>query len=95
MSRAKALSSLSQKYKNPDVLLQPNSASRSQGGSNGEDVHGGTWVICDEKQLVWEEAPEAYKDVYEVCDDLVREGVAEVIGWCRARVSYKVRNDLR
>ena len=95
MSRAKALSSLSQKYKNPDVLLQPNSASQYRGGSNGEDVHGGTWVICDEKQLVWEEAPEAYKDVYAVCDDLVREGVAEVIGWCRARVSYKVRNDLR
>ncbi|OCK82642.1 hypothetical protein K432DRAFT_323883 [Lepidopterella palustris CBS 459.81] len=95
MSRAKALSSLSQKYKNPDVLLQPNSASQSQGRSSGEDVQGGTWVICDEKQLVWEEAPEAYKDVYAVCDDLVQEGVAEVVGWCRARVSYKVRNDLR
>lgn len=51
-------------------------------------------MVCDEKQLVWEEAPEAYKDVYAVCDDLVREGVAEVIGWCRARVSYRVRNDL-
>lgn len=42
MSRAKALSSLSQKYKNPDVLLQPNSASQSQGGPNEQDVHGGT-----------------------------------------------------
>lgn len=50
MSRAKALSSLSQKYKSPDVLLQPNSASQYHGGSNGEDVHGGTWVVCDEKQ---------------------------------------------
>lgn len=82
MSRVKALSSLSQKYKNPDVLLQPNSASQYHGGSNGKDVHCGMWVVCDEKQLVWEEAPEAYKDVYAVCDDLVREGVAEVTGWC-------------
>jgi RNA-splicing ligase RtcB len=52
-------------------------------------------VICDQKNLIWEEAPEAYKDVYAVADDLVREGAAEVVGWCRARVSYKVRNELR
>jgi len=58
----------------------------------GEDVHRGTWVICDEKDLVYEEVPEAYKDVYAVADDLVKEGVAEVLGWCRARVSYEVRN---
>lgn len=59
----------------------------------GEEVHGGTWVVCEDKSLVWEEAPEAYKDVYAVCGDLVREGVACAVGWCRARVSYKVRNE--
>jgi RNA-splicing ligase RtcB len=89
MSRAKALSSLGHKYKGQN-LLEP-------GLTNGNgDKHGeGTWVICDEKDLVYEEAPEAYKDVHAVGEDLVREGVAKVVGWCRARVSYKVRNEAR
>jgi RNA-splicing ligase RtcB len=82
MSRAKALASLGQKYKNHD-LLRP-----SRGGD-------GTWVVCDEKDLVFEEAPEAYKDVHAVAQDLAREGVAQVMGWCRARVSYKVRHEGR
>lgn len=75
------------------------SLSSSSGGATGtrkvggEKVHGGTWVVCEEKRLVWEEAPEAYKDVYAVCEDLVREGVAVAVGWCRARVSYKVRDE--
>ncbi|KAH9865756.1 hypothetical protein J1614_009343 [Plenodomus biglobosus] len=83
MSRAKALSSLSQKYKGQN-LLEPRSTDPQ-----------GTWVICDEKHLVFEEAPEAYKDVEAVGQDLVHAGVAKVVGWCRARVSYKVRNEAR
>lgn len=82
MSRAKALSSLSRKYRDRN-LLEP---------SGAED---GTWVVCDEKDLVFEEAPDAYKDVHAVGEDLVREGVAEVVGWCKARVSYKVRHERR
>jgi RNA-splicing ligase RtcB len=81
MSRAKALASLSQKYRNSNIL-EP--ASRE-----------GTWVICDEKDLVYEEAPDAYKNVHAVSSDLVRERVAEVIGWCSPRVSYKTRNEAR
>lgn len=81
MSRAKALTSLSQKYKNQNIL-EPKA---------GE----GTWVICDAKDLVFEEAPDAYKDVLDVSSDLVREGVAEVVGWCKPRVSYKVRDEAR
>ena len=98
MSRAKALASLSQKYnKNATMLLEPSSSSAWQsqsrvGEDRGRHVHGGTWVICDEKDLVYEEAPEAYKDVYAVAEDLVQAGAARVVGWCRARVSYKVRN---
>ncbi|KAF3000133.1 hypothetical protein E8E13_004833 [Curvularia kusanoi] len=82
MSRAKALSSLSQKYRGQNIL-EP----------RGEDD--GTWVICDEKDLVFEEAPDAYKDVQAVGQDLVDAGVATIIGWCRARVSYKVRDESR
>ena len=29
-------------------------------------IHGGTYVICEDKALVWEEAGEAYKDVWDV-----------------------------
>ncbi|KAF2833329.1 release factor H-coupled R [Ophiobolus disseminans] len=83
MSRAKALSALSSKYKGQN-LLEPRAGD-----------HEGTWVICDEKDLVREEAPEAYKDVEAVGQDLVDAGAAEVVGWCRARVSYKVRNEAR
>jgi RNA-splicing ligase RtcB len=89
MSRAKALSSLGHKYKGQN-LLEPG-LTNGNGDKNGE----GTWVICDERDLVFEEAPEAYKNVHAVGDDLVREGVATVVGWCRARVSYKVRHEAR
>lgn len=81
MSRAKALSSLSHKY-TARSLLEPKGAD-------------GTWVVCEEKDLVFEEAPEAYKDVEAVGADLVREGAARRLGWCRARVSYKVRDEKR
>jgi RNA-splicing ligase RtcB len=83
MSRAKALSSLAQKYKGQNIL-EPRSADAE-----------GTWVICDEKHLVFEEAPDAYKDVQAVGQDLVDAGAANIVGWCRARVSYKVRNEAR
>ncbi len=106
MSRAKAATYVAQKYKGrSEDLLRGDTPSKidfkgnkaastaSLNGIRGEDVHGGTWVVCEDKQLVWEEAPEAYKDVWEVGADLEREGVAECVGWCRARVSYKVRNE--
>ncbi|KAH7095890.1 tRNA-splicing ligase [Paraphoma chrysanthemicola] len=83
MSRAKALSALSSKYKGQN-LLEPRAGD-----------YDGTWVICDEKDLVWEEAPDAYKDVRAVGQDLVDAGAAQIVGWCRARVSYKVRHEAR
>jgi RNA-splicing ligase RtcB len=83
MSRAKALSTLAQKYKGQNIL-EPRSTDTE-----------GTWVICDEKDLVFEEAPDAYKDVQAVGQDLVDAGAAHVVGWCRARISYKVRNETR
>ncbi|KAH7414472.1 tRNA-splicing ligase [Phaeosphaeria sp. MPI-PUGE-AT-0046c] len=83
MSRTKALASLASKYKGQNIL-EPRA-----GRSNG------TWVICDEKDLVWEEAPDAYKDVELVGQDLVDAGVAEIVGRCQARVSYKVRKEVR
>jgi RNA-splicing ligase RtcB len=49
MSRAKAFSTLAQKCQGQN-LLEPRSIDTE-----------GTWVICDEKDLVFEEAPDAYK----------------------------------
>lgn len=79
MTRAKALQSLSSKY-NGDItrVLVP---------QRGE----GTWVVCEDKELVWEEAPEAYKDVRAVASDLENAGLVQVLGWCQPCVSYKVR----
>lgn len=107
MSRAKASAYVAQKYKGRaedllrgDHALDSGSGSGNKGGGNwskegegGQGVRGGTWVVCEEKSLVWEEAVEAYKDVFAVAEDLVREGVAECVGWCRGRVCYKVRKE--
>lgn len=79
MSRAKALAAFSQKYK-AQQLLEP------RGGK-------GTWVVCEQKDLVFEEAPEAYKDVEAVGEDLVGFGAAARVGRCRARISYKCREE--
>jgi release factor H-coupled RctB family protein len=51
----------------------------------------GGWVICEDKELIYEEAPEGYKDVECVIADLVDAGACRVIAWGMPRVSYKVR----
>lgn len=105
MSRAKASSYVAQKYKGrSDDLLRGDfvqvdrKRNKILGGQKfvgeagqGEDMIGGVWVVCEDKQLVWEEAPDAYKDVWDVAADLVASGVAENWGLCKSRVSYKVR----
>lgn len=100
MSRAKAADYVAKKYKGraEDLLRGDYVAKDARGNRDcreggGEEVHGGTWVVCEDKQLVWEEAGEAYKDVWAVGEDLVTKGVAERWGWCRGRVSYKVRKE--
>lgn len=107
MSRAKASSYVVQKYKGRsddllrgDFVRADRKGNKHLDGQRGtgeaekdEDVVGGTWVVCEDKQLVWEEAPDAYKDVWDVAADLVASGVVEKCGWCRGRVSYKVRKE--
>ncbi|KAF2761753.1 hypothetical protein EJ05DRAFT_183996 [Pseudovirgaria hyperparasitica] len=96
MSRANAYLAMTNRWGKAERLTVPTSVLfQRPHAKDGSDIRGGTWVICDEKQLVFEEAPEAYKDVYRVAEDLVRADVAEVLGWCRPRVSYKVRNEGR
>ena len=102
LSRAKAATYVAEKYAGKaddllrgDYVKTDKRGNKIAGGKGGEgrDVSGGCWVVCEEKQLVWEEAPEAYKDVWDVGEDLVARGCCERWGWCRGRVSYKVRKE--
>jgi release factor H-coupled RctB family protein len=51
----------------------------------------GSHVICEDKELLYEEAPQAYKNITIVVDDLVTHGLAEVVAILRPLVTYKVR----
>lgn len=91
MTRTKALQSLPGKYENDYERMLSGSNTVGHGTKGGGGGGGGTWVVCEDKKLVWEEAPEAYKDVKAVAADLVDAGLVEVLGWCEPRISYKVR----
>jgi release factor H-coupled RctB family protein len=51
----------------------------------------GTYVICEDKELLYEEAPQAYKNITVVIDDLVQAGLVDVLAVMRPLVTYKVR----
>ncbi len=51
----------------------------------------GGQVICEDRELLFEEAPQAYKNIAVVIGDLVREGLAQVVALLRPVVTYKVR----
>ncbi|KAJ3039929.1 hypothetical protein HK097_002691 [Rhizophlyctis rosea] len=53
----------------------------------------GSTVICDDKQLLYEEHPDAYKDVDVVVRDLEELGVCRVVAVLRPVVTYKMRVD--
>ncbi|MGH8488281.1 MAG: RNA ligase RtcB family protein [Gammaproteobacteria bacterium] len=49
----------------------------------------GSHVICDDRDLLYEEAPQAYKDVDRVVRDLTDAGLARVIAVLRPLITYK------
>jgi release factor H-coupled RctB family protein len=49
-------------------------------------------VICENKDLLYEEAPQAYKDVARVVADLVDVGAARVVASLRPVLTYKTRS---
>ena len=51
----------------------------------------GSQVICEDKELLYEEAPQAYKNITVVIDDLVQAGLVEVLAVLKPVVTYKVR----
>lgn len=50
----------------------------------------GSHVICEDTELLYEEAPQAYKNITVVIDDLVREGLIQIVALLRPVVTYKV-----
>lgn len=48
-------------------------------------------VICEDKALMFEEAPEAYKDVAVVISDLETAGLIDVVASLRPVITYKTR----
>ena len=51
----------------------------------------GSRVICEDKNLIYEEAPQAYKNIDIVIQDMVDAGLIEVIATYRPVITYKKR----
>jgi release factor H-coupled RctB family protein len=51
----------------------------------------GSRVICEDKQLLYEEAPPAYKDIDVVVKDLLDAGLLRIVATLRPVITYKVR----
>ena len=52
-------------------------------------------VICEERDLLYEEAPMAYKNIETVISDLVEAGLVTVIAILRPLLTYKTRKERR
>ncbi len=52
-------------------------------------------VICEERNLLYEEAPAAYKNIEAVIADLVDAGLASIIATLRPLLTYKMRKQRR
>lgn len=51
----------------------------------------GSRVICHDRQLIYEEAPQAYKDVDSVIESLVGAGLIEVLARTKPVLTYKTQ----
>lgn len=51
----------------------------------------GSRVICKQRDLLYEEAPQAYKNISVVVDDLVQAGMVDVIASFKPLITYKTR----
>lgn len=74
-SRSDAHARLSRRYKVADLQ-------RTRLGSH---------VVCEDRRLIFEEAPEAYKDIRAVITDLEQARLVRVIARLRPLLSYKTR----
>ena len=57
-----------------------------------KDIHKNKWggrVVCGNKQLLWEEAAECYKNITSVITDLVDAGLINVVATLHPLVTFK------
>ena len=80
MSRSKALSSVKNQYENANNLLITPLESR---------------VICENKDLLYEEAPEAYKKIEDVVFDLAYFKLVKIVAVLKPLLTYKFKKDER
>ena len=80
MSRSKALSSVKNHYENADCLLITPLESR---------------VICENKDLLYEEAPEAYKKIEDIVFDLAYFKQVKIVAVLKPLLTYKFKKDER
>lgn len=51
----------------------------------------GSYVVCEDRDLLYEEAPQAYKDIESVVSDMVSFGLIRVVAIYAPVLTYKVR----
>ena len=51
----------------------------------------GSRVICEDRELIYEEAPQAYKAIHQVVHDLEAAGLVDVVATLRPLITYKTR----
>ena len=51
----------------------------------------GSRVICEDRALIYEEAPQAYKDIHQVIADLHQARLIDIIATLRPLITYKTR----
>jgi len=78
------------KWKRTDVKGK---LSRRYRVSDLERTKLGGRVICEDKALIFEEAPEAYKDIEAVIFDLQNAGLIELVASMRPLITYKTRRE--
>lgn len=52
-------------------------------------------VVCEDVELLYQEAPQAYKNIEAVIDDMVQAGLARVVATLRPLLTYKTRRAAR
>jgi release factor H-coupled RctB family protein len=53
----------------------------------------GSHVICEDKNLLYEEAPQAYKNIDAVIADLINEDLIDVVAVLKPIITYKMRKN--
>lgn len=51
----------------------------------------GSRVICEDRDLIYEEAPQAYKDIHQIIRDLLDAGLIDLVATMRPLITYKTR----